>query len=547
MTQVDFDYEGTTIRIHSSLDEKFEDIIKKFAVKIRKKKEDFYFIYGGKLLNENLTFNEQANSMDKKRKIMDVIVENKLLEDNNQDEKFLKKSKYIICPKCKESARILVDNYIIELYDCKNGHKINNISINEFEKTQNIDEAKIICDNCNKVNKSTSYKNTFFICLECKKKLCQLCKSVHDKNHNIIDYDDKSFICDLHSETYFSYCLDCKKDVCMICEKEHNAHKTVTYGSIFPNVDKIKEETNNFKIKKEGLKNEIKDIINKLNDIIYTLDNYYKIFEDVVNSYGNKKRNYSLLQNINDMIQFNNKIILDINAIINEKNYINKINNIYNIYDKMNILNKANQIYEELKNEFNKNINLIEKNEIINYFIKNDLNKTDIIKSLNAKIKEIEEKKNKQKIEEIYNELNFHNLDFNKNEIMNIIKVLYFDKVIVQDWIDKKVTEELYTRLSKLNDVDIRNIKEGVIKKKIKELKFNFEEIKKVYQKKNPPPILYNEEEVNLLFRELDDDYGIAGFLNEEKAKAKIRELKCNKDDLIDWIENNLLNNDITF
>ena len=208
MAQVDFEYEGSTIRIQSTLDEKFEDIIKKFTEKISKTKEDLYFIYGGKFLNEKLTFSEQANSSDKKRKIMDVIVDKKSLEENNNEEKFLKKSKYIICPKCKESARILVDNYIIELYDCKNGHKTNNISINDFVKTQSIDESKIICDNCNKVNKNTSYNNTFFICLECKKKLCQLCKSVHDKNHNIIDYDDKNFVCDLHSETYFSYCLD---------------------------------------------------------------------------------------------------------------------------------------------------------------------------------------------------------------------------------------------------------------------------------------------------------------------------------------------------
>jgi hypothetical protein len=69
-------------------------------------------------------------------------------------------------------------------------------SINDFENTQNINEAKIICQNCNEVNKSTSHDNIFFICNECKKNLCQLCRLKHDKTHNIIDYDEKFFICD---------------------------------------------------------------------------------------------------------------------------------------------------------------------------------------------------------------------------------------------------------------------------------------------------------------------------------------------------------------
>ena len=327
----------------------------------------------------------------------------------------------------------------------------------------------------------------------------------------------------------------------MICEKEHNGHKTVTYGSIFPDVNKIKLETNNFKIKIEGLKNEIKDIINKLNDFIYTLDNYYKIYEDVFNSYGNKKRNYSLIQNISDMIKFNNKIIRDINYIINENNLRDKIINMHNIYDKMNILNKANQIYEELKIEFKENKNLLEKNEIISQLINNNLNKNAIQNYLNTKIKEIEGNKNKQKVEEIYNQLDFHNFDFNKKEIINIIESLNFDKEIVQDWINKKVTEELYEKLSKFSDVDIKNINKGVIKKKIEELKFNFEEIKKVYQKKVFLPVPNDEEEVNRLYKEFDNDFGIAGFLDDNVVKAKIRELKYNKEDLIGWIEKMLM------
>ena len=112
----------------------------------------------------------------------------------------MKKSKYIICPKWTESARILIDKYKIGIYDCKNGHKVPYISINDFEQTQIIDESKIKCQRCKEGNKNTSYNNTFFICLNCKQNLCQLCRATHDKTHNIIDYEEKFFTCHLNCE-----------------------------------------------------------------------------------------------------------------------------------------------------------------------------------------------------------------------------------------------------------------------------------------------------------------------------------------------------------
>ena len=215
---------------------------------------------------------------------------------------------------------------------------------------------------------------------------------------------------------------------------------------------------------------------------------------------------------------------------------------------------KANQIYEELKDEFQENINLIEKNEIINQLIKNGFKKDQIQNALNIKIQEIQENKNRQKIEEIYNELDFHNYDFQKNEIANKIKEHNFDKENVQDWINGKVTEKIYEQLTQLEDVDINGINEEDVKEKIKELKFNLEEIKKAYHKEEPNPEPEPEpnpvpvpgpnpedEKVNQLFQELDEDFGIAGFMDEDGAKAKIRELNCDKEKCIEWIEGNLM------
>jgi len=167
MSTSEFILDGTKINIQCDLNEKMEEIIKRFISKIGKKEDELYFIYGGSLIDSNLTFKDQANEDDKKRNKISILVTKK--QDDNDEEESLKKSKYIICPKCKESSRIIVENYKIGFYDCKNDHKISNILINDFENTQSINEAKIICQNCNEVNKSTSHDNIFFFVMNVKK------------------------------------------------------------------------------------------------------------------------------------------------------------------------------------------------------------------------------------------------------------------------------------------------------------------------------------------------------------------------------------------
>ena len=80
-----------------------------------------------------------------------------------------------------------IKDYKINLYDWKNGHRKENILLNEFEETQNIYLSNIICDICKKNNKSISYNNIFYKCLTCNNNICPLCKSNHDKEHKIIN------------------------------------------------------------------------------------------------------------------------------------------------------------------------------------------------------------------------------------------------------------------------------------------------------------------------------------------------------------------------
>ena len=76
MAEINFNYEGFNTIIQCDMNEKFKDIINKFLIKIKKEKVNLYYLYNGKKINEELSFYEQANHIDKNRKKMNVIVYN---------------------------------------------------------------------------------------------------------------------------------------------------------------------------------------------------------------------------------------------------------------------------------------------------------------------------------------------------------------------------------------------------------------------------------------------------------------------------------------
>ena len=89
--------------------------------------------------------------------------------------------------------------------------------------------SQIKCDKCKNNSKSDTFNNKFFICYECHMKLCPLCKSIHDKSHSIINYDDKNYIYIKHDETFLKYCEGCKIDLCLSFVNEHKDHKVILY------------------------------------------------------------------------------------------------------------------------------------------------------------------------------------------------------------------------------------------------------------------------------------------------------------------------------
>ena len=348
MASIEFIFNGDNIRVQSNFNEKLRNIIDKYISKISVDKNSLIFLYSGKLVDEELRLHEMIGK-EKINKIIILVYSKYNLNDTHAS---IIKSKYIICPKCKENIQFKINDYKIHLYECKNGHSFANILLNEFEKTQYIDISKIICKKCKEKNKSNTSQNEFYKCLTCNINLCLLCKSSHDKSHDIINYEQKNYICQRHKEIYVKYCYKCKMNICLSCENEHKNHKNISYGEILPNIDENNKYLNKLRQSIEILKNNINNIINVINKVINNIEIYYNIYNNIINNYNNKNRNYEILQNIKEIN--NNNILDEINQINKDMNIKNKINNIINIYNKM--FNKDSDINLISNNEYRKEL-----------------------------------------------------------------------------------------------------------------------------------------------------------------------------------------------
>ena len=338
MANVVFIFNGEKTLMQSRKEEKMKNICEKFVSKIGADMRNLHFIYGRNQLNLDMTFNEQANSMDKNLNEMNILVYEKIKTAKNEE---FKKSKEIICPKCKENCRIDFNDYKIKLYECKNGHINNNISLDEYDNSQIINESKIKCSSCN-INKSKKNNNNqFYKCMSCKQNLCSLCKSIHDINHKMIDYDKKNYVCDIHNNLFNAYCLKCKVNLCWLCEKEHNTHEILKYKDVIPNEDEIKEQVKEFRKKLDKLNECIDEISKILTKVSENLEIYYKINDDIIKNYEMQHRNFYLIQNIQEINNFIN--LSEIDEIVNDNSINNQFQSILDIYNKMKDKNSNNQ------------------------------------------------------------------------------------------------------------------------------------------------------------------------------------------------------------
>ena len=302
MAEVEFSYGGSSRTIPCNIKDKFKDIIKKFFEKEGITLENKFYLYnGGKINSEELTFEQIANTIDLSRKKMAITIFDDIFKEKKKDFK-----KPIICPECHESIRMDIKDYKINLFKCKNGHNIENILFNEFEDTQRI--------NFTVNTKETKYddENYYYKCNESG-----------------------------HNEAYSYYCEDCEKNLCTQCDG-HKDHKIILFMHILPKKDDLMQKKEELKSTVNLFNSQIRALISILNDVKKKINIYYKIYEDMINNYNNKKRNYEIIYNL---IQLqNNKIQDELNKII-ESNIIDKYKSIFNIYQKIN-MDEINIIYD---------------------------------------------------------------------------------------------------------------------------------------------------------------------------------------------------------
>lgn len=386
MSEVIFFYGGKKTIIQCNEKDKIKDICQRFTFKIGTDINKLYFLYGGKTIEKDMMFSQIINDSDKERNKMSVLVND--IEKSGEEEKNKKlvKAKEVICPICFESILMSIKDYKINLYNCKNGHKFNNILLNEFENTQNIDISKIYCGKCDN-NKGSTYNNEFFKCCTCGINLCSLCKSLHNKTHKVINYDQKYYICEKHCDIFIKYCKDCKLNLCIICEKDHKSHDIVYFGDIIPSKEDLLKEITKLKNNINKFNNNVKSIITKLINITKTMKTYYFINNNIINDYDIQNKNYQILHNIHELNVYSNIIIQDMNKMINENDIINKINILIEMDYKMN-----NIIENTISNKFKKETVKFNKSTI---FFDNKLNDILNDKKNNKSNKQLEEKGNK--------------------------------------------------------------------------------------------------------------------------------------------------------
>jgi len=395
---------NTNFIIICKRDDKINDIFNQFSQHTGKNIENIIFYYKGEKIDIKLDKNLNLEEMFKG----DTVI------------KLLCFETYYV-PKRKKIPIESLENYIIDFIDYKvylQDVEINiileKLLLDEKDYFNKINERKIKCDGKECKNELTNNNESFYHCLDCKINLCKICNEKHQKNDRVIEYNIKDFICTKTTFPYISYCTACKKNLCSECKFDHDKlHELIDLKKILTdednrqnNFNKLNEKINSFKLEINKIITKLNNIITKLRKVVSNFESYYDIVSIIIKKYKTRAYffNYELYKNMENIDKYNKIIIKDIKDIEEEELEGNKIEKIFQIYNKMIIKNEISLEYqiekedEKIKifgDEFVKNnkdnfyIILNEKEyKLINSFNKSDVGKSN--KTFTIKLKEIE-------------------------------------------------------------------------------------------------------------------------------------------------------------
>ena len=367
MVEIEFDFQQQKVVIQANFTEIFENVVIRLKNKI-KIPDNACFLANGKTINKNDIIQDIMNEAERQNKKLKILAFN--LDTPAPENKNFIKSRDIICPECKELCLYEINDYKIRLYDCKNEHETKNIRLNEFMNTQTIDISKIICGKC-KTNKSLTYHNEFFICNDCNINLCPLCKSTHDNNHSIINYNTKNYVCDKHSKSFVKYCEDCKNDLCFLCLNDHEDHNIINYEDELIDIKELRKNMKELRKIIDKFKNNLQETIMKFNKVMEYMDIYYDINNNILDNYEKDKNiYYNLLLNLNEI---NESINNEIDFISYNLDYGNNLNHIIYTYQEFINKNKSIKINYQPKENQTEKLRIFSKD-----FVENNIYKCKI-------------------------------------------------------------------------------------------------------------------------------------------------------------------------
>ena len=449
MSQIIFIYRTQDVIIPFVEHEPISSILQRFCMKVNAEKNNLCFLNNGTVLNEEITVdNILPNNQGKRIILVDEI------KTQSTVGSCLKKSETIICPECQESIAISIKDYKISLFDCKNGHKRENILLSKFNETQNEDISKILCGICKK-SKNQIYEYQMFICTDCKVNLCLMCKSIHDNTHNIIDYDKKKYICEKDGENFTAYCLTCKKNLCLSCEDDHSNHEIMPFSRLLKNKNELIKQNKDLRKDIDKFKTIINNITKKLNRVSENIETYFDINKMIINTSKRTYRNYEELFSINEFN--NNTIQKDILSIVNDDNINNQFIGILEMYKKMG---DEDEIQNNNENNIIENNNINNNNQIQNNNIINDNNIQIPIQNNNVNLNANINNNNNINSNIINNQMNQNltNNQMNQNLINNQMNQNIINNEVNQNIINNVINQNVINNQTNQNNIINQNI-----------------------------------------------------------------------------------------
>ena len=218
------------------------------------------------------------------------------------------------------------DNNLMFNCHCRNGHKQENIPINDYKNFLNKKLEDLLCNFCS-LNKEKDKNIRLYYCYKCQKYICNLekCNNSHEKecdNNDLIQLEKIDSYCILHGKNLIYYCEDCKISICNLC-KNHESHKKTIIGEMnIKNEDKeliiknIEKNLNDLEIIYSNLKEKL---INKLSNIYEMNKNLLLLNKKIIENLNDKEMNGEIYVNVK-----NCKYIKEI-KIQNDLDYFNNI------------------------------------------------------------------------------------------------------------------------------------------------------------------------------------------------------------------------------